>query len=107
MSMECPIGGYNLSYYLVDEFVDWVNVPDDSIFKCPFLYMNELFKIYATGAGFVAGGVLLGILLDKIVLRLIIKTVENTFSKVDDVLFHSLKGLLIFWGALGGVYLGL
>jgi small-conductance mechanosensitive channel len=69
--------------------------------------VNELFKIYATGAGFVAGGLVLGILLEKILLRFFIKEAAKTFSKADDVILNSLKGLLIFWGVLGGIYLGL
>ena len=56
---------------------------------------------------FVAGGLLLGILLEFLVVRRAHKLAERTRFKWDDLLIGSLRGVATTWAGAGGVYLAL
>lgn len=58
-------------------------------------------------AGFVAGGLLLGFLVEFVVIRRAQKLAERTRVRWDDLLIDSLRGVPTVWLASGGVYLAL
>ena len=57
--------------------------------------------------GLVAGGLLLGILVERVVVRRVRKLTELTRFKWDNLLVDSLHGVPIVWLGAGGVYLAL
>lgn len=59
---------------------------------------------YMTPAAIIAAALLLGFLVEKLVLRNLVKLASKTRWKGWDAAFKSLKGILFTWVACGGVY---
>ncbi|MEW6573130.1 MAG: mechanosensitive ion channel family protein [Bacillota bacterium] len=53
---------------------------------------------------FVAGGILLGIIVEKVVVAGIARVVRKTKWQGDEVIINSFRHIVVFWGFLAGVY---
>ncbi|HEY3296466.1 MAG TPA: mechanosensitive ion channel family protein [bacterium] len=53
---------------------------------------------------FVLGGIALGWIAERILLRRLSKLAERTPTKIDDVVIASLRGMPLFWFILAGIY---
>ena len=70
--------------------------------------MTEFLEsLWVQRVGFVVGGLLAGILVERIVVRRAHKLAAKTRAKWDDLLIESIRGVLIIWLGAGGVYLAL
>ncbi len=70
--------------------------------------MTEFFEnIWVQRVGFVVGGLLLGFLLERLVVRRAHKIAEKTRFKWDDLLIGSVRGVATTWAGAGGVYLAI
>ena len=70
--------------------------------------MTELLEnLWVQRAGFVVGGLLVGIVLEFVVIQRAHKLAERTRFKWDDLLIGSLRGVATTWAGAGGVYLAL
>ncbi|MEA3247567.1 MAG: hypothetical protein U9Q74_15545, partial [Gemmatimonadota bacterium] len=52
-------------------------------------------------------GALVGVLLRSVVLPRVAKLAEHTETQVDDVVITALRGPVVFWGALIGLYISI
>lgn len=55
----------------------------------------------------IVAGVVAGLFLEKVILRWLDLLAERTEWEVDNIVFQSIRGVPIFWGAAGGVYLAI
>lgn len=55
---------------------------------------------------FVAGGFVVGLVLEKFVMRHLKKVAEKTRAEIDNVIVASLRGMPVVWLSMLGVYLG-
>lgn len=55
----------------------------------------------------VIGCILVGIILQKIIFVSLLKIAKRTSWKGDDIIIHSIKGMLALWGFIIGVYIAL
>lgn len=53
----------------------------------------------------VAGGVVAGLFLEKVILRWLDVLADATEWEVDNIVFRSIRGVPVFWGAATGIYL--
>jgi small-conductance mechanosensitive channel len=75
---------------------------EHTIFKAPLtLYEAALWGIY------LAGGIVAGLIVEKVILVWLKKLASHTRWKFDDILVGSLRNLLIWAGTFIGLYLGL
>ena len=59
---------------------------------------------YVRPAGLVIGGFLLGLIIEKIILRRIRRLARRTRWRYDEVIVSALSGIIMLWFTLGGVY---
>lgn len=57
--------------------------------------------------GIIVAGVVAGLFLEKVILRWLHILAERTEWEVDNIVVQSIRGVPIFWGAAGGVYLAI
>lgn len=55
--------------------------------------------------GLVAGGLLLGLLIERVLLRWLRRLAERTRWPGDEIIITALKGIPIFWGAAAGLFI--
>ncbi len=71
------------------------------------LFNLEVIKEYGIPLAIILGGVVAGLFLEKVILRWLDLLAERTKWEVDNIVFKSIRGVPIFWGAAGGVYLAI
>ncbi len=67
----------------------------------------EVLKAILLVASLTLGGLVLGYIFEKLIVRKIRKATSKTETKVDDIIIHSLRKLFILWFALLGLYIGM
>jgi len=63
-----------------------------------------LIKNIAVSLGFLVGGLLLGVIFEKIILKKIKTIAHKTKWKGDEVIIHAIHKMLIFWFFIAGLY---
>ncbi|MBW2040167.1 MAG: mechanosensitive ion channel family protein [Deltaproteobacteria bacterium] len=68
--------------------------------------MNESLKItqLVLPLAYVIGGFLVGLIIEKIVLKKLKKIAERTKWKGDIIVINSLRGMIIIWSVIAGIY---
>ncbi|HOG15927.1 MAG TPA: mechanosensitive ion channel family protein [Syntrophales bacterium] len=69
--------------------------------------MNDMFTVLkpvAIAVAYVAGGLLLGYVFEKTVLRGVKRIVARTSWEADNIIVRSLAGMMTLWFLLGGIY---
>ena len=70
--------------------------------------MTELLEnLWVQRAGFLVGGLVVGIVLEFVIVRRLHKLAGRTRFKWDDLLIGSVRGVATVWAGAGGVYLAL
>lgn len=72
-----------------------------------FTFSENLIAQLTTAALFLSGGLILGLLIEKVLLKKLLKLTEKTAWEGDDIIMASLKGIIIPLSTLGGAYLAL
>jgi len=69
--------------------------------------MNDMLtfvKPIAIALAYIGGGLMLGYIFEKIVLKAVKKIVARTSWQADNIIVHSLTGMMTLWFLLGGIY---
>ncbi len=69
--------------------------------------MNDMLtfvKPIAIALAYIGGGLVLGYIFEKIVLNAVKKIVARTSWQADNIIVHSLTGMMTLWFLLGGIY---
>ena len=66
-----------------------------------------MLKSLITPISIIFGSIIIGIILQKIIFVSFSKLAKKTKWKGDDIIIHSVKGVLIFWSFLIGIYIAL
>lgn len=68
---------------------------------------TEQFNIYIIPLLYLAGGIIIGYIFEKIVFKILHRITRKTSWKGDDVIFDSFQGMPFFWAIAGGAYFGI
>jgi small-conductance mechanosensitive channel len=58
-------------------------------------------------AGFALGGILLGLIVERVILRYLSRLAARSAWEGDDIIIHAVRGLALLWFTLAGLYFGI
>lgn len=71
------------------------------------LFNLEMIMEFGIPLAIIVAGVVAGLFLEKVILRWLDVLADRTKWEVDNIVFKSIRGVPVFWGAAGGVYLAI